>query len=62
MSHPNIFFRTRFLSLLSEAKIPVHHHHFLRPFMLESTHIWIGAVRIIVDRAFFIYTAEKGTG
>ena len=30
--------------------------------MLESTHIWIGAVRIIVDRAFFIYTAEKGTG
>ena len=30
--------------------------------MLESIHIWIGAVRIIVDRAFFIYTAEKGTG
>ncbi len=30
--------------------------------MLESTHIRIGAVRIIVDRAFFIYTAEKGTG
>ena len=28
--------------------------------MLESTHIWIGAVRIIVDRVFVMYTAEKG--